>query len=165
MRRALTLLAAAVTLCGCPSRGGRRVERFEGQNVRALRRLAVAPFSDPRGQGRALARAVTAGLAPILHESAEEIVVDRALASRNKEGEAGLGFESLEILRHQGGADGLVLGRMAPDWSSVSVTIHETELGDPALRAVLVPRGKNRKSFKDAAEVASEVLRLISEGR
>jgi hypothetical protein len=165
VKRVLAVALAALALGGCLPKRGRRVETFDGQSVRALKRLAVPPFQDPRGQGKELSRAVLAGLPALLHETADEAAVARALAAKNKDGEAGLGFETLELLRTVAGVDGLLLARMASDWSSVTLVVHETELGDPALRAILVPRGKKQKAFKDAQEVAAEVLRLLADPR
>ena len=165
MRRSLPaalVLAAALLGCGAPK--GTHVERAEGASLAGLRRLGVLPFADPRGKGREIAKAITGGLAPLLYEPADGALVEKTLNAHKSDNESGLGLESLELLRHEAGADAIVMGRMLPDWSAATISIYETELGDPVLRGLLKPSGRH-KTFETPAEVAAEVLKVLADRR
>lgn len=158
---ALGILFLLPAFMGCSS-SGTRVETAEDVDVGSYRRLAVLPFTDPRGQGRAIADAVKAGLPQIMYENADAAAVAKILARVKSDPGEGPSLEALELIRGQTSAEAIMTGRMAPDWSAAMVNIVETEMGRPILSAVIKPRPKEHKVFANAAEVSREVLRMLS---
>ena len=160
MRRAAVLLAFLLpALAGC-SRSTSEIKAEEGYSLAAYRKVAVPAFDDPRGQGADVAKALRDMLRALPHGVCDEAIVDKVMTESQKQASdaEGAGLEQLERLRFQAGADAIVMGRMAPDWSSASVLVYETELGDVMLRGVVRPRDKARKAFSSPEEVAGAVL-------
>lgn len=165
LKRAVLALALALLPLACASPRGTRVERIEGESMRGIRRLGVLPFQDPSGKGVQIADAIEAGLRPLLYETARREPIARELSEHKPDQDFGLSLEAYEMIRQQTGADGLLVGRMLPDWSAGTCVVYETELGDPVIRVLLKPRGKGRKRFETPDEVAAEVLRVLADRR
>lgn len=160
MRCAAALLAVLLpALTGC-SRPTSDVKPEEGYNLAAYRKVAVPAFVDPRGQGADIGKDLRDMLQALPEGVCDEAVVDKVMAETEKQAAAseGTDLERFERLRFQAGADALIIGRMAPDWTSASVLVYETEMGDVMLRAVVRPRDPKRKAFASPEEVAGAVL-------
>lgn len=166
MRALLAAVLAAATLAACASQPKTKVNIPEGQSLGGIRRYGVLAFADPsKSQGRAIADAVEGGLRQLFFEVAERKPIERALSMAKPDKDFGLSAEVFETIRRETGADAIIQGRMLPDWTAAVVSVYETELGDPVLRAVLRPRGKGHKHFETADEVAAELVRVLADRR
>ena len=154
-------LLVAVFLLGC-AHARTQVQRDEDYDFARLRRVAAVAFNDPKGQGRAIALAINAQLPGLMHEAVDMDAVQQILEPYKPDRDMGLGLEALELVRKKTSADALILGRMTPDWSAVLVTVVETELGDPVLRAVTKPRDKRKKAFDSVKEIAAAAMGVIA---
>jgi hypothetical protein len=161
---AVIVWAAALALSGCA--GGRESQvRVDGNvDVASYRRIGVAVFTDRTGKGRAVADAIAAALQREMFEPVDEKALAQLLARYKPDPDTGFGIEALEVIRSQSGADALLMGRMAADWSAASVNMIETNTGAPVLRGILRPRGK-RKAFATPEEVAQEFSRVFAKLR
>lgn len=154
---ALAALLCAAAVAGCA--GSRSdVHREDGYSLAYFRKTAVPAFIDPSGRGAEVAQALRARLIASGQGVADPAAVDPIL--KQTPGET-LGLETLERLKFQAGVDSLVLGRMAPDWSSASVLFYETDMGDSLLRAVVRPE-KGRKAFESADDAAARTLAVLT---
>ena len=151
----------ALILLGC-AQPRTKVEQAGEADFARYHKLGVAPFSDPRGQGRLMADSVNAGLRKLLYEPADPVALTRILVNHKPNQDSGMSLEALELIRLQTGADAIVLGRMTPDWSALLLTVVETELGEPVLHAVARPRNKKQAAFASADEVVQETLRILA---
>jgi hypothetical protein len=166
MRRATAGLALAALLlaAGC---GGRKSQVMpeEAIDFSSYHHIGVAAFSDRNGKGQAVADAIDALLQQEMYEPVDEKALAQVLAKYKFDRELGYGLEALLSIRSQSGADVLLIGHMAPDWSAASVTMMETSNGAPVLRMVLRPRGRKKKTFATPEEVAQEFARVYAKLR
>lgn len=158
--RSLPLLAAAAFL-GCSGPKSKVLQ--DAGEFRGHRCVGVAPFSDPRGQGQAIADAIEAGLQQQMYEPVDEKALAKVLAANKADG-GSLGLEALESIHAKAPVDAIVFGRVAPDWSKALITVDETEMGEPILAGVLLPRAPE-KTFSGPDDVAKEALRVLAAAR
>ena len=162
---AVIVWATALALSGCAGRRESQVRVDGTVDVASYHRIGVAAFSDRTGQGRAVADAIEAALVREMFEPVDEKVLAQVLAKYKPDPDTGFGIEALEMLRSQSGADALIMGRMASDWSAASVNMIETNTGAPVLHAILRPRGKNKEVFATPEEVSQEFARVFAKLR
>jgi hypothetical protein len=157
-------LAAMLALCGC---GGRQslIRPEDAVDFTSYHHIGVSAFTDGGGRGQAVADAIDAVLQQEMYEPVDEKALARVLAKFKPDRATGYGIEALEMIRAQSGADALVTGRMARDWSAASVTMLETSTGAPILHALLRPRGRKNKVFATPEEVAQEFARVFAKLR
>jgi hypothetical protein len=163
MRQGIVLVAL-LALIGC---GGRKSQVMpeEAVDFRSYRHIGVSAFLDKSGKGQAVADAIDAALQQAMYEPVDQKLLAQLLEKYKPDREVGYGIEALEAIRAKSGADALLLGRMAPDWSAASVTMVETDTGASVLHAVLRPRGRKKKAFATPEEVAQEFLRVYTKLR
>jgi len=152
----------ALTACGGPKS---EVRPEEAVNFGSYRRIGVTAFVDRSGKGQAIADAIDAIFQREMYEPIDQKALALVLAKYKPDRELGYGIEALEMIRSQSGADALILGRMAPDWSAASVTMAETSTGAPILHALLRPHGRKKKAFATPEEVAQEFDRVFAKLR
>ena len=157
-------LAAVLVVTGC---GGRKSQVMpeEAVDFAGYRHIGVSAFVDRRGKGQAVADALDAVLQQEMYEPVDEKALAQVLAKYKPDRDVGYGIEALLAIRAQSGADALLLGRMAPNWSAASVTMVETSTGAPILHAILRPRGWRKKTFATPEEVAQEFARIYAKLR
>ncbi|HEX4048089.1 MAG TPA: hypothetical protein VH309_09665 [Elusimicrobiota bacterium] len=161
-RRSLAFLSVAALLgCGGPKS---RVIQDSGE-FRGHRCVGVAPFVDSRGQGQAIADAIEDGLQRLMYEPVDEKALAQVLAANMPDRSSTLGIEALENIHAKAPVDAIVFGRVAPDWSRAVITVNETEMGEPILSAVLLPRGPKKTAFTGPDDVAKEALRVLTSAR
>ena len=127
--------------------------------------IGVAPFVDPRCQGQAVADAVENGLQQLMYEPVDQKVLAQVLAANKSDHGSSLGIEAIENIHAKVPVDAIIFGRISPDWSTVSVTMVELDMGAPILSAVLRPRGRKKTAFADADDIARELLRVLATRR
>ncbi len=154
----LILAAAVLGLAACGPKSEVRPE--EAVDFGAYRHFGVAPFVDPKGRGQELTDAMVAALAQATAEPVDQKALAKILSQYKPDREVGYRAEELETLRSQTGADALIVGRMAPDWSSALVTVVELESGASILHARLRPNKRGEKAFGTPEELAQEFLRV-----
>ncbi len=157
-------LAAVLVLTGC---GGRKSQVMpeEAVNFASYRRIGILAFADKNGKGQTVADAIDSVLQQEMYEPVDQKALAQVLTKFKPDRDIGYSIEALEAIRAQSGADSLILGRMAPDWSAASVTMAETTTGAPILRAILRPHGRKKKTFATPAEVAQEFARIFAKLR
>jgi hypothetical protein len=160
VRRSPLALAALAFLLGCA--GGRSKVLEDAGEFRAHRRIGVAPFTDSRGQGAAVADAIAAGLREMRYEPVDQKALAKVLENRMPNSSFILGIEALERIQDKAPVDAIIFGRIAPDWSSALMTVNEMEMGGPILQIVLKPRGRKQAAFADAGDLAKEALRVLA---
>ncbi len=158
--RSIAVLAV-LALAGC-SRPTADVRKENGYNLAYYRKVAVPSFIDRKGQGAAVAGSLRARLEALPQGVCDPKAVQAVLGEAAKADSGRLGLEQLERLRAEAGADAIVLGSMAPDWSSATVFVYETDLGDQMLRAVVHPADKTHKAFATPDEAAGEVVYALT---
>jgi len=159
MRRWLCVVAAAaLALAACARRSEFRAE--EAVDFGAYRHFGVAPFLDPKGRGQQVTDAFAAALAQSTYEPVDQKALAEILSQYKPDREVGYRAEELETLRSKTGADALIIGRMAADWSYALVTVVELDSGASVLHARLLP--KKGKAFTSADQVAREFLRVYA---
>jgi hypothetical protein len=158
-RPLLRVLAAALlgALLGCSGAKSRVLD--DTGDFPHHRCVGVAPFADPRGQGRVVADLIESGLQQLMYEPVDQKALAEVLADIPGRG-PDLGLEALEKIHRKVPVDAIIFGRIAPDWSLVTITVNDTEMGGPILQAVLRPVKK--KSFSDPADIAREAIRLLA---
>jgi hypothetical protein len=160
VRRSFLPLLALAVLLGCGGSNKSRILSDAGEFPRH-RAVGVAPFLDPRGKGQEVADAIEAGLQQLMYEPVDQKALAAALASNMPDRNSHLGIESLEYIKGKVPVDAIIFGRIAPDWSTVLITVDETDMGGPILQAVLRPR-RRRKTFDGPDEIAKEAVRLLT---
>jgi hypothetical protein len=125
--------------------------------------LGVAPFIDPRGHGAEVADAIEAGLQKqLMYDPVDQKALAQVLGASRPNRNLGLGIETLEQVHARVPVDAILFGRISPDWSAVSISVTETEMGGSVLSAVLRPRDPKKKAFADSDEIAAEALRVLA---
>ena len=153
------MLLTIAVLLGCAGPKSKVLE--DSGEFRSRRCIGVAPFIDSRGHGQAVADAIEAGLQQLMYEPVDQKALAQVLAASMPDRGSGLGLESLEKIHSKAPVDAIIFGRIAPDWSMVTLTVNETEMGGPILQAVLRPRDRKQNAFKDPADIAREALRVL----
>lgn len=159
MRTLGLLLAAALPLSGCGSRS--QVKSEDGATLSAFHTVAVLPFADEKAQGKIIAEELAGQLRRLGHQIVDANAVAAILAGRKMDENGALGLETLESLRAKTGAEAFIAGRVLPDWSAVTATVIETELGDPVIRAVVRPRDRGRKAFQSRDELIEQLTAAL----
>lgn len=159
MKRALLLFLTA-TLMGC-AHSGTQVQIGDGADFASYHSIGVPPFVDSKGKGTLIAQDINGSLQKLMYDPVDMIALQKILAQYKPSRTTGFDLEALEMIRKQTSADAVVLGRMAPDWSAVIITMFETQMGDPVLRAIIKPQGKQGTLFKTPEEVAAATLKVI----
>ena len=147
-------------LLGC-AHSKTRVERANSFDFSRYQRIGVSAFTDRHGDGRRIAEGIDSGLRRIDRGGADLKAIEETLKKNKPDRDFGLGIEVLEYLRNKASADAILFGAVAPDRRAVSVTMIDTESGEPVLRAVVRPSGKKQKSFAGADDVIRETLRVF----
>lgn len=160
MRQRPFALLTVAALLGCAGPKSKVLE--DAGEFSRHRCIGVAPFIDSRGQGQAVADAIEAGLQQLMYDPVDQKALAQVLASTMPDRSSSLGLESLEKIHSKAPVDAIIFGRIAPDWSTAMITVNETEMGAPILQAVLRPRGREKKAFADADDVAKEALRVLT---
>ena len=150
-------LAAVAALAACAPRS--QVLPEEAVEFHSFRHIGASPFTDNTRRGPDVAVAIEAALEKAGYDPVDHKELVAVLDQHKPDKQFGLGIEALEYLRSKAGADAVVFGRMAPDWSFAAVTLVEIEAGNPVLRAVLRPR--KGKTFAGPDEVAAEFVRVF----
>ncbi len=158
MRSLWLALAALTVLAGCAPKS--KVLPEEAVEFRAFRRIGASPFGDKTGRGPQVAVAIEAALEGAGYEPVDHKELLKVLEEHKPDRELGLGIEALELLRTKVGADAVVFGRMAPDWSFATVTLVEGETGNSVLHAIMRPR--KGKAFASPDDVGAEFVRILS---
>lgn len=142
-----------------------RVLPEDGEDIRRYHRIGIPAFTDKQGKGPQIADQLSSALQTKLYnDPVERMPLEQILSRFNLKNDNGLGVEALEEIHSKTSADAVVFGRMAPDWSSARVTVIETEMGSPVLRAVVMPKGR-KKAFASPEEIAEEIARTFIRGR
>ena len=149
------VLAAALALTGC-SGVKSQVLPEEAVNFDSYHHVGVLAFTDKKGKGKAVADAINAVFQGSMDDPVDTKALEKILANHKPDRDVGYGIEVLEAIRAQTGADAIIMGRVAPDWSAVSVTMVETTTGAPILHAILRPRDRHKKVFATPEDVAKE---------
>ena len=164
MRRHLCFALLAATWLGC-AQSRSRVLPEDGEDIRRYHRIGIPAFADKQGKGPQIADQLSAALqSKLYNDPIERAPLEKILSRFNLKNDSGLGVEALEEIHSKTSADAVVFGRMAPDWSSARVTVIETEMGSPVLRAVVMPKGR-KKAFTTPEEIADEVALTFIRGR
>jgi hypothetical protein len=153
------VLVGALLLSACGSRS--QVKTEEGASLSAFRNVAVLPFADDKGQGKIIAEELSGQLRRLGHHIVDAAAVSAVLAGRKTDESGALGLETLERLRSTTGVDAFIAGRVLTDWSAVTATVIETELGDPVIRAVVRPRERSRKVFRTRDELIERLTAAL----
>lgn len=162
MRLRLGLLAAAGALAasgavfqGC---SGPRHEITYHMDPARFRLYGVLPFTDSRGQGRALAEKVARGLVLGGVNAVDLQQLETVFRGLKLDYSSALSLHSLADVRQATLAEALVFGSLDSRWKEARVIIIETELGEIVLEARL--RARRGRSFSGADEIAEQVLGL-----
>jgi hypothetical protein len=157
-------LAAASGVAGC---GGPKSQVLpeDAVDFRTYRRIGVRAFADKSGRGKEIAAAFDARLQQAMYDPVDQKALAVILTQYTPDRDLGYGIEALEVIHTKTGADALITGRMAPDWSSAMVMMSELSAGSPILRALLRPRGRHKKVFTTPDEVAEEFMRVYRDLR
>lgn len=154
--RGFLLLLLASAACGPRT----KVLPEEAVVYSRYHRIGPAPFVDPRGKGKEIADAIEAAFqSELLYDPIDVKALAEVLDKNKPDKELGLGLEAIEAVRRLTSADAIVFGRMTKDWSGASITLVETDMGDPILHAVLRPR--RGKAFQSPDEIARELTRVL----
>ncbi len=157
-RYAIALLS--ISLLGC-AHSRTRIQRDDSANFSSYRAIGVPSFTDPKGQGLVIAETINADLQKLMYDPVDQAALEKILTKYKPGKDSGYDLEALEIIRRKTSADAVVLGRMAPDWSMIFLTMFETQMGSPVLRAVIRPQGK-KKVFASPAEISLATIRVIT---
>lgn len=157
------LAAAGLFLAACAPKS--IVQPEEAVDFGAYRHFGVAPFSDPKGRGVAIAEAFGSRLAQATLEPVDQKTLAKVLARYKPDRDVGYRAEELETIRSQTGADALILGKTDEDWASVLITVIELDSGAPILHARLLPHHRGEKAFTSPEEMADEFARVYSKLR
>lgn len=161
MRFAAALALSALALSSC-DRARTRVHKPDDTiQFGHFKRVAVLPFADEKGEGRQLAEELGGQLKRLGHVIVDVDDVAKIVGKSKKDDEVSVGLETLELLRSRTNADVLVLGTMAPDWSSASVVAIETELGDQVIRAHVRPRDASQAVFTKRGDCAAQIAAAL----
>jgi hypothetical protein len=162
-RRAVVLLPllAAAVLAGC-AHAGSRVQLAEGADFARLRRIGVMPFQGVGDKGAVVAKDIEEGLKGAGYEIVDEKLLERAMAGHRMDSDFGYGLEAAADVRIQTGADAVLVGRVARDWSAAFIIMMETEMGDKVLSGVVKPEKKGEKVFKGPDELARTITGIFA---
>ena len=162
-RRAGSLLslAAAAILAGC-AHAGSRVQLAEGSDFARIHRIGVMPFQGVGDKGAVVARDIEAGLKGLGYDIVDEKLLERAMAGHKMDTDFGYGLETAADVRIQTGAEGVLVGRVARNWSAASIILMDTDMGDKVLSGIVKPERKDEKKFKGPDELARTITGIFA---
>lgn len=128
-------------------------------NPGRYRRLAVLPFTDPRGQGPLIAAKLNKGLFERGFATVDLHQIDSLFKNLKLDFSGGLGLNTVTEIRQATLAEALLFGSVDSDWRQASLIMIETEYGDVVFNAKIRPRRGGAFSTPD--QIAEEVLRLF----
>lgn len=161
MRWASLALALAVFGLGCASTRTRVITE-DGESFQKYHRIGVPSFKDRQGKGKEIADGLSAALqAKVYSEAVDRTVLEQILSKYKLDTDQGLGVEALEEIRDKTQADSIIFGSMAPNWSVARITVVETEMGGPVVRALVFPK-RGKKVFATPQEVVDETVRALA---
>ena len=138
-----------------------KIDYGPGMAFSSYRRVAVLPFSDPKGRGALIAEKIIAGLQRAGFECPSVAKVSAVLSGQRPDPDFGLGITALTDLQARLGVKAVVIGAISREENVAAVNVVETGMGDRVLSAVIVPPGKDEKSFASVSELVKEVLKVL----
>ncbi len=155
------VLLAAVCLMGC-AHSGSSIKLSEGADLARIHRIGVMPFPVPGGKGAALRKDLEDALRGLGYDVVDDAKLDRAMAGHRLDSEFGYGLEAAADVRIQTGADGVLVGRVARNWSAAFIILMETDMGDKVFSGVVRPEMKGQKAFKGPDELARTIAGIFA---
>jgi len=158
VKKGLLLLAALAAACAQPKT---KVEYSGSMDLARYHRIAGLPFTDKKGRGHLIAKAIAKGLPERGFTAADIGQVEKVFARIRPDAEMGLGITELTEIKDATQAQAILSGGVAADGSHADVIMLDTEMGDEVFKAALWP--VKGKVFETPAEISEQALGLFAE--
>ncbi len=162
MRRAGFVLALALSAGCVPETQPLRDPELDRAR---FQRIGILPFSDARGQGRAIAREVERALGLLDVNLVDQVQLDLIFSELGLDRSGGLSKQSLREVRRATYADALLFGSAHSSsdrrgWTGVSLLLVDTVGGRVLVDANLRPHDSG--GYKDLEAVGAAVVEAVA---